>query len=209
MCWKSRAVGARVAYVSTATLYGRHADLHPLTEDARPDPVGMYDTTKLMAETLVVSYHKIYGLDTVALRPGYVYGHRNSTGGYFLDRVFAGEAIDQATGADLPMDVTYVKDLALGIRLALTVRPLEHRIFNITGGVSRRRSEVADIARQLVPGAHIRLGPGYPATAHLRGPSVLTRAKQELGYEPRYSLEAGMADWLEYLQHARVATQSA
>jgi nucleoside-diphosphate-sugar epimerase len=201
----ARGVNARVAYVSTATLYGQHPDLHPLTEDACPDPVGMYDTTKLMAETLVVSYHKIYGLDSVALRPGYVYGHRNSTGGYFLDRVSAGERIDQDTGADLPMDVTYVKDLALGIRLALTIRPIEHRIFNITGGVSRTRREVADLARTLVPRAHIELGPGIPPTAHLRGPSVLTRAKQELGYEPRYTLEAGMQDWFGYVQRQRSA----
>ena len=180
----ARAVDARVVFVSTATLYGQHADLHPLTEDDLPGPVGMYDTTKLMAETLVVSYHTIYGLDTVAVRPGYVYGHRTSTGGYFLDRVFNGEAVEQASGADLPMDVTYVKDLAFGLRLALTVRPLRHRVFNITGGVSRRRSEVADLARQLVPGARIALGAGYPPDAHLRGPSVLARARDELGYVP-------------------------
>jgi nucleoside-diphosphate-sugar epimerase len=196
----ARSHGLRVVYISTATLYGQHPDLHPLTEDARPDPVGMYDTTKLMAETLATSYHKIYGLDVVALRPGYVYGHHNSTGGYFLDRVIRGEVVEQAVGADLPMDVTYVRDLALGIRLALTVRPIQSRIFNITGGVLRRRGEVAEIARRLVPGADIRLGPGIPPTAHLRGPSDLTRARAELGYEPRYTLEQGLADWLSWLQ---------
>jgi nucleoside-diphosphate-sugar epimerase len=196
----ARANNLRVVYVSTATLYGQHPDLHPLTEDARPEPVGMYDTTKLMAETLAISYHKIYGLDVVALRPGYVYGHHNSTGGYFLDRVFRGEAIDQPVGADLPIDVTYVRDLAQGIRLALTIRPIQSRIFNLTGGVLRTRGEVAEIARRLVPGAKIRLGPGYSPTSHLRGPSVLTRARTELGYAPRHSLEEGMADWLTWLE---------
>jgi nucleoside-diphosphate-sugar epimerase len=57
----------------------------------------------------------------------------------------------------------------------------------------------------LVPGARITLGPGIPSTAHLRGPSVLTRARDELGYAPRYTLEAGMADWLGYLQRQRSA----
>jgi nucleoside-diphosphate-sugar epimerase len=196
----ARAHGLRVVYVSTATLYGQHPDLHVLAEDARPEPVGMYDTTKLMAETLAISYHKIYGLDVVALRPGYVYGHHNSTGGYFLDRVARGEVVDQPVGADLPIDVTYVRDLAQGIRLAMTVRPIESRIFNITGGVLRRRGEVAEIARRLIPGAQIRLGPGIQATSHLRGPSDLTRARAELGYEPRYTLEQGMADWLSWLR---------
>jgi nucleoside-diphosphate-sugar epimerase len=195
----ARANHLHLVYISTATLYGQHPGLHPLTEDARPDPVGMYDTTKLMAETLAITYHKAYSLDVVALRPGYVYGHHTSTGGYFLDRVFRGESIDQPIGADLPMDVTYVRDLAHGIVLAMTVRPIQTRIFNLTGGVLRRRGEVADIARQLVPSAVIHLGPGIQATSHLRGPSDLTRARAELGYEPRYTLEQGMADWLAWL----------
>ena len=195
-----RARGLRLVYVSTATLYGMHPDLHPLTEDARPEPVGMYDTTKLMAETLVVSYHKIYGLDTLAVRPGYVYGPNNSTGGYFLESAFRGESIIQPIGADLPMDLTYVRDLADGIYRATTVRPITSRIFNITGGVLRLRGDVAALVRRLVPGTQIEIGPGIPTHAHLRGPSVLTRAQNELGYRPQYSLEAGMTDWLTWLR---------
>lgn len=204
-----RAAGLRMVYVATATLYGQHPDLHPLSEDARPEPVGLYDTTKLMAETLAITYRKVYGLDVVSVRPGYVYGPRNSTGGYFLDRALAGETVDQPVGADLPMDVTYVKDLAQGIYLAMTVRPIQHAIFNITGGVLRRRGEVAEIVRRLVPGAQIRLGPGIPPTAHLRGPSDLTRARTELGYQPRFTLEAGLADWLAHERAAAAAPRQA
>jgi nucleoside-diphosphate-sugar epimerase len=196
----ARARGARLVYVSTATLYGQHPDLHPLSEEERPEPVGIYDTTKLMAETMVITYHKVYGLDTVAVRPGYVYGPGASTGGYYLERAFRGEPVDEPIGGDLPMDVTHVRDLAQGIERALTVRPLAHRIFNITGGVSRRRAEVAEIVRRLLPEATVRVGPGIPPAAHLRGPSLLTRARAELGYEPAYTLEAGLADWLAWLR---------
>jgi nucleoside-diphosphate-sugar epimerase len=145
-----------------------------MSEEDRPEPVGIYDTTKLMAETLALTYHKVFGLDVVVVRPGYVYGPGASTGGYYLDRVFRGEAVDEPIGGDLPMDVTYVRDLAEGIALAATVRPLTHRLFNITGGVSRRRSEVAELVRRLVPGAAVRVGPGIAPGAHLRGPSRLS-----------------------------------
>jgi UDP-glucose 4-epimerase len=198
----ARALGARVVYVATATLYGIQADLRPLSEDARPEPVGIYDTTKLMAETMVVTYHKVYGLDTVSVRPGYVWGPGASTGGYFMDQVYAGQTIEQPQGAELPMDMTYVRDLADGIHRAMTVRPIRHRIFNITSGVLRRREEVAAAVCARVPGAQITLGPGIPARAHLRGPSVLDRARAELGYEPRYFLENGMDDWLAWLEAA-------
>jgi nucleoside-diphosphate-sugar epimerase len=196
----ARARGARVVYVSTATLYGLHPDLQPLSEDDRPEPVGIYDTSKLMAETLALTYQKVYGLDVVAVRPGFVYGPGNSTGGYYLDRAFRGEAIDEPVGGDLPMDVTYVRDLAEGIVLAAMVRPLAHRLFNITGGVLRRRAEVAALVRDLVPGAEVRVGPGIAPAAHVRGPSRLDRARAELGYTPRYTLEAGLADWLAWLR---------
>jgi UDP-glucuronate 4-epimerase len=185
----ARALGARVVYVATATLYGVHPDLHPLTEDMRPEPVGIYDTTKLMAETMVITYHKVYGLDTVSVRPGYVWGPGSSTGGYFMDQVYAGQAIDQPDGAELPMDMTHVRDLADGIYRAMTVRPIQHRIFNITGGAQYRREEVADAVRRRVPDARITLGSGIRPRAHLRGPSVLDRARTELGYEPSYTLE--------------------
>lgn len=196
----ARAHRCRVVYVATATLYGMHPDLHPLGEDERPEPVGMYDTTKLMAETMAITYHKVFGLDVVAVRPGYVYGPGNSTGGYYLDRAFRGETIAEPIGADLPMDVTYVRDLANGIYRAMTVRPITHRIFNITGGVLRTRGEAAAITRRLVPGARIDIGPGIPPHAHLRGPSTLDRARAELGYLPHFTLEEGMADWLRWLQ---------
>src|SRR5689334_9827998 len=196
----ARALGARVVYVATATLYGIHPDLHPLSEDDRPEPVGIYDTTKLMAETMALTYHKVYGLDAVSVRPGYVWGPGSSTGGYFMDQVWAGQAIDQPQGAELPMDMTYVRDLADGIRRAMTVRPIEHRIFNITGGVLRRREEVAEAVRQRLPGARIALGRGIAPRTHLRGPSRLDRARAELGYEPRYTLESGMDDWLAWLR---------
>lgn len=139
-------------------------------------------------------------LDTVAVRPGYVYGPGASTGGYFLDRLWAGQAVEQAVGGDLPMDVTYVRDLADGIYRTPTVRPLAHRLFNVTGGVLRTRREVAEIAAALVPGARVKLGPGVAPNAHLRGPSRLDRARAELGYEPRFTLEQGMADWLSWLR---------
>lgn len=195
----ARALDCRVVYVSTATLYGIRPDLRSLSEEARPEPVGIYDTTKLMAETMVVTYHKVYGLDTVALRPGYVWGPGSSTGGYFMEEAFAGEAIEQPNGAELPMDMTYVRDLADGIYRAMTVRPIRHCIFNITSGILRRREEVAEAVRQRVPGARIRLGQGIPERAHLRGASLLDRARSELGFEPQYTLESGMDDWLGWL----------
>ena len=73
-------------------------------------------------------------------------------------------------------------------------------MFSIASGVLRCRGEGAEIVRQLLPGARITVGPGAPPSVKLRGPSDLTRARQELGYKPRFTLEAGLADWLVHVR---------
>jgi UDP-glucuronate 4-epimerase len=198
----ARQLGLRVTYLSTATLYGTRPDLHPLREDDPPDPVSLYDATKLMGETLVLSYVRTFGLDAAIVRTGFVYGLGSGIGEYFLPRVLRGESVTEPAGADHPCDFTSVTDLAEGLFLAHTVRPLTHRLFNITGGGLRTRAELASAVRRVVPGAAITLGPGIDPQRHLRGACDLTRARTELGYVPRHSLEEGITAWAEALRQA-------
>ena len=191
----ARERGLRLTYLSTATLYGTRPDLLPLDEDAPPDPVSHYDATKLMGEVLVRSYVRSFGLDATVVRTGFVYGPGSGIGEYFLPRVLRGEAVVEPAGGDHPCDFTYVADLADGLFRAHTRRPLEHRLFNVTGGVLRTRGDLAAAVRAAVPGAAIALGPGVDPRRHLRGACDLTRARTELGYAPAYTLEAGIAAW--------------
>jgi nucleoside-diphosphate-sugar epimerase len=199
----ARKRGLRVTYLSTATLYGTRPDLAPLDEDAPPDPVSHYDATKLMGEVLVRSYVRSFGVDATVVRTGFVYGPGSGIGEYFLPRALRGEAVREPAGAGHPCDFTYVADLAEGLFRAHTTRPLEHRLFNVTGGVLRTRGDLAAAVRAAVPGAEIALGPGVDPGRHLRGPCDLGRARTELGYVPAYTLEAGIAAWAAALRAHR------
>jgi nucleoside-diphosphate-sugar epimerase len=194
--------GLRLTYLSTATLYGTRPDLERLSEDAPPDPVSHYDATKLMAEVLVRSYVRDFGVDATVVRTGFVYGAGSGIGEYFLPRVLRGEAVSEPAGGAHPCDFTYVADLADGLFRAHTTRPLRHRLFNVTGGVLRTRGELADAVRAAVPGAAIALGPGTDPARHLRGACDLSRARAELDYVPRFTLEAGIAAWATELHRA-------
>jgi nucleoside-diphosphate-sugar epimerase len=194
--------GARLVNVSTATLYGDRPDLAPLKETDPPEPLTVYDGSKLMTETWCSTHRRTYGSDAASVRTGFVYGRGNQIGEYFLPRVVVGEAVTEAAGRDHPCDFTYVMDLAEAL-LAVAMAPkLGFDVYNVTGGVLRSRGELADAVRTLVPSANIVQGAGIDPNRHLRGPAVLERAWQDFAWRPRFTLEAGLEDWLRRLRAA-------
>jgi nucleoside-diphosphate-sugar epimerase len=195
----AHAVGARLLNVSTATLYGNRPDLLPLSETDPADPLTIYDGTKLMSETWCAAHRRTYGSDSASFRTGFVYGRGNQIGEYFLPRVLRGEAVEETAGGDHPCDFTYVVDLAEALVAAALAERLPHDVYNVTGGVLRTRGEFAAVVRALVPGAQIVQAPGIDPARHLRGPGVLERARGDFGWQPRFTIESGLADWRQRL----------
>jgi UDP-glucose 4-epimerase len=111
---------------------------------------------------------------------------------------------DPAAAEPLPyaedaMDFAYATDVAEAMALLQLAPALSHTVYNIGGGRSWTNREIAEAVRKAVPGAVIRLQPGrseqpaYPALD-------LRRMKTDIGWEPRYSLEAGIAEYVSWLQ---------
>ena len=67
---------------------------------------------------------------------------------------------------------------------------------------AKKAGELAQAVRDRVPRARITQGPGVDPARHLRGACVIERARQDFGWSPRFTLEAGLADWLERLERA-------
>jgi len=185
-----------VVALSTATLYGHRPDLGPLDETVPADPVGIYDATKLMAEILADAYRKTWGVAVASLRPGFVFGMGHSTGEYVVDRVLRGEAVHLVTGGDNPCDFTYVVDLAEALVRAVEHMPLPHAVYNVTGGRLLTRRDFIDAVRHALPDADVAIGAGRDPGLHLRGPSVIERARRDFGYSPRFGLDDAIADWI-------------
>jgi len=189
----------RFTFLSTATIYGNDPQLRLLHEELPPQPVGMYDATKLMGETLLNAYKSTFGVVGCAVRFGFPYGPGQWIDQYFVPRVLRGEPVNEPAGGDHPCDFTFIDDLVDGIYRAHTTAALNHDVFNITGGVLRTRREFAEAVVAAVPGAHIEIGPGYQPGRHLRGACDLSRAREDLGYAPRYSVEQGVREWVARL----------
>jgi len=101
-------------------------------------------------------------------------------------------------GGDQKLDFSYVEDVARGVVLLYKATDLKHKVFNIATGLGNTVGKVAELAQECTHFAvTVEIGPGkmMPRCEALD----ITRAMEELGYRPHYSLQEGMklyADWL-------------
>jgi UDP-glucose 4-epimerase len=108
-----------------------------------------------------------------------------------------------ATGGDMRRDYTHVKDITRAVLKALDApaSALTQRTFNIGSGSMHSASQVAEAVRQILPNVDIEIGAGLSeleqSDMRARGMLDLGAARQQLKYEPQFSLEAGIRDYVE------------
>ena len=163
---------------------------------------------KQMCEALTTMYHSLLGVDSVSCRTSWVYGPGARQCWYpqwFLSNALAGNPVRLDTGGEHKTNYTYAKDAALGVYLAYTVRPLKHRLYNITSGKKVSAREAVDTVKRIVTGADIEIGPGQmekglgnPLIHPLQvGTMPVTRAEEDLGYTTTL-LEQGLRETAEW-----------
>lgn len=100
-----RTGGARVLYVSSSEVYGKKEGAQPYHEQQYGtldilNPRACYPSSKRAAETLCAAYASEYGVDTVIVRPGHVYGPTAT-------------ASDTRASSQFPRDVLAGKDILM------------------------------------------------------------------------------------------------
>jgi UDP-glucose 4-epimerase len=211
----------RVVYTSAKGVYGAFTGIYGaptyalVSEDHPKNPVRIYDSAKLMAEQTCLYYAATYGMDVLVLRfattfgPGKTERHgKMGVTSQIIEAPARGEPFHLAQGGDERDDFIYNKDSGLGIYLATTATGLRDRAFNIGSGVSRTLNDFAEIVRRYIPDADIRIGPGgnFLGAAHpMYAIFDITRAREQLGYEPQWDLERAIPDYLATLRQSEVS----
>lgn len=180
---------------------------HPiLLADGGPG-TDFYGSTKAAAETMLYAYNQALGLDFRTIRPSAVYGlGMNQYVGpvkAMVENAVRGEPAHFEFGGAHPRAYTHVRDIA-GLVIAMLDAPDDaDRIFyGSTGGPLVTTTEVAEIVRELVPGADVEIGEelseAEKPVAALRGELSIENARTQLGWEPRYgSIRDGIAQYVE------------
>ena len=191
--------GLRVVWASSSSVYG-NAETYPTSEDVRPRPISPYGVTKLCCESLAGAYAESAGLDHVALRYFTVYGPRQRPDMAYTRIVKAladGGTFTVFGSGHQSRDVTYVAD-AVSATIAAMDRGVRGTAYNVGGGSETSLRDAIEICERL-SGTSLNVTYAGDAAGDVRRTAADTsRARRELEWEPRTSIDDGLRAHLEW-----------
>jgi len=199
---------ARFIIASTSEVYGDPL-VHPQTEsywgNVNPiGPRGVYDEAKRFQEAITMAYHTYHGLETRIVRIFNTYGPRMRVNDgrvlpAFFSQAIRGEGLTIFGDGSQTRSFCYVDDLVEGIyRLLLSDYHLPVNIGNPS------EITVLDFAKEILelvgnPKAYIDYRPLPQDDPKQRQPDI-TKARELLGWEPKYNRSEGLKKTFEYFK---------
>lgn len=195
---------ARLHGVERVVLASSAGVCSPERKDTREEcfispEVSMYGATKFMGEVLGREFRKNYGLEVVSLRYTLIYGIGDvATPGNAMrlkeiESAVTGKnvVIDDVRETDL-VHLLHVQDAAHATVLVATAPGPLRRVYNIAGVPEDFLSfgGIVEILKRINPavGTVEFRGQGHPVE---HGLYLCDKARQDLGYEPRFTAEQG------------------
>ena len=207
----SRQFGVKnIVFLSSGgTVYGPSATC-PITETDATDPVCSYGITKLAIEKYLYLFHYLHDLDYVVLRVANPFGERQNPGSgqgvvtTFLWKFLQEEPIPVWGDGTVARDYFYISDLVSAM-LAAIDRDTPSKIYNIGSGVPRSLNELLSIM-QTVTGRTpvIQYLPARKLDVPINFLDI-SRARKELHWQPKISLEEGIARTWSSLQQRKAS----
>lgn len=199
------AKGARLLLASTSEVYG-DPQVHPQTEGywghVNPiGPRGVYDEAKRFAEAMVMAYHRSHGVDTRIVRIFNTYGPRMRLNDgrvvpNFIGQALRGEPLTVYGDGSQTRSFCFVSDLVDGIYRLLLSNETEP--VNIGNPTETTILEFAEKINALTDNrAGIQCKPLPTDDPKQRQPNI-TKAQRILGWEPKVSLDQGMATTINW-----------
>ena len=108
--------------------------------------------------------------------------------------------VDWDHGSEQMLDFIYIEDCVEAIAKISLADHNPHAEYNIGGGEVIPYTRIIDKARKLFPTAPIHVGPGDLGYDNLGALSV-QRAFEDFGWKPRFSIEQGMEQYMNWLKN--------
>lgn len=187
--------------------------LPPIHEEMPCHPVSPYGASKLAGEAYCSAYFRTFGIATVALRFGNVYGpgsgHKSSVVAKFIRHAMMGEVLEVYGDGKQTRDFIFIGDLVRAVRLAVTSAGGGGEVFQIATARETTVNEVADMLLAALAEAgvqEVRVAHGERRLGDVtRNFSDTSKAARLLGWRPEVPLDRGLRETVAwFLQRSKV-----
>jgi len=185
-------------------LYGE-PDVVPADEDHPVRPLSPYGTSKYSFEQYLGTFMRTFGLEYTVLRYANIYGPRQDfmaeegrVIAIFASRMLAGKAVTIDGDGEQSRDMLHVADVATA-----NIHALDRGaggVYHVSTGIP---VTINDLFRKLALLTDYKLAPNYgPARKGdvYRIALDNSRARRDLGWEPRMQLEEGLSLTVDYFR---------
>jgi len=197
----------RFVYCSSAMAFGNTPPA-PVPDDAPLQAHDLYGATKGASDLLLRAYRMQYRLDAVSLRISNGYGPRRRTRcaiRTMIENALDGTPTHMTWGGGYGRAYLYVDDAVSAIVAAVRAQRIEQWAYNVDGDKFTLMDEVAQVVRSLIPGARITMQPGVDDLGYRREALDISAAKRDLGWQPQFPLERGIAAYVDWIKAERRA----
>lgn len=197
----------RLLVTSTSEVYGT-AQYVPIDEKHPYQGQSPYSATKIGADRIAESFYRSFNTPLTIVRPFNTYGPRQSARAVIptiITQLLSGKEVIELGSLTPTRDFNYVKDTVQGfIKIAKANETIGEEI-NIATQQEISIGQLADeMIRQINPNAKIktadeRLRPDKSEVNRLLGSNE--KIKALTNWEPKYTLESGLAETIEWLKN--------
>ena len=193
----------RVVNLSSEETYGPF-EKDKIDESHPNRPIHPYGISKYAVERLAHDYVASYDMEIIHVRTCWVYGPglpRPRVPKILVDAAVAGQRLHVAGGGDFRVDHVYIDDCVDGIIRALDKPKHRFDVYHVSTGEAPSLGEIVAMMKEIVPGADLAIGPGNyrfvdGTEVVKKGALDISRARKELGYQPRYPIREGLAAYV-------------
>jgi UDP-glucose 4-epimerase len=199
----------RVVFSGSSSVYG-DTPILPKREDMPPAPISPYGVSKLIGELYGQVFHRVYGLEFVALRYFNVFGPRQDPGSsysgvlsLFITKMQEGAAPTVYGDGQQSRDFTFVENVVQANLRACETPGIAGMVFNAGTGRRYTLNQTLTLLEKFA---------GRPARAKYVEPrrgdildsqADISLAREKLGYDPCVEFEEGLRRTWEWYCSSR------
>lgn len=178
----------------------------PLHEEMAPHPASPYGASKLAGEGYCSAYYHCFGVETVVLRFGNVYGegsgHKQSVVAKFIKQALSGERLEIYGDGTQTRDFIHISDLIDAVIRAATVPGVGGETFQIATAQETTVSEMTKALLAVMKEEGMKEPETYFGPVRdgdvMRNFSDTNKAREKLEWVSQVSLEDGLRRTIRY-----------